>query len=256
MNRRLARLTIGLAVFWGWVSLLAFLAFLVIGPIGPLDLGLSARGVLWLDAALSLAFFVQHSVMIRRWFRRWAGRVIPEYYTGALYTVASGIALLSVVVLWQESAVTIASAGGVLRWLLRAVPLLAMAGFVWGVRSLAYFDAFGVGPIINRLKGRKPRPMPLTAAGPYRWARHPLYLFMLLMIWAYPDLTADRLLFNVLWTAWILVGSWLEERDLVADFGDSYRGYQRQVPMLIPYRIPARVNPKAVSSPASRKSNT
>jgi protein-S-isoprenylcysteine O-methyltransferase Ste14 len=57
---------------------------------------------------------------------------------------------------------------------------------------------------------------------------------VLVLIWASPELTADRLLFNVLWTAWIVVGTILEETDLVADFGDVYRDYQRKVPMLIP----------------------
>ena len=58
------------------------------------------------------------------------------------------------------------------------------------------------------------------------------------MIWSYPDLTADRLLFNVLFTGWIIVGSVLEERDLVENYGEDYRSYQRRVPMLIPYRKP------------------
>ena len=60
------------------------------------------------------------------------------------------------------------------------------------------------------------------------------------MIWSYPDLTADRLLFDALWTTWIVVGTLLEERDLVASFGDAYREYQRKVPMLVPYRVPSR----------------
>jgi protein-S-isoprenylcysteine O-methyltransferase Ste14 len=42
-----------------------------------------------------------------------------------------------------------------------------------------------------------------------------------------------------LWSGWMLVGTLLEERDLVADFGDAYRRYQRQVPMLVPWRRPA-----------------
>jgi len=72
--------------------------------------------------------------------------------------------------------------------------------------------------------------------GPYRWVWHPLYLCVLVLIWASLELTADRLLFNVLWTAWMVVGAILEERDLLADFGEVYRDYQRKVPMLIPWR--------------------
>jgi protein-S-isoprenylcysteine O-methyltransferase Ste14 len=67
--------------------------------------------------------------------------------------------------------------------------------------------------------------------------RHPLYFFTLVMIWTSPDITLDRLLFNVLFTGWIVVGTRLEERDLVAEFGEHYSVYQRHVPMLIPYKL-------------------
>ena len=67
--------------------------------------------------------------------------------------------------------------------------------------------------------------------------RHPLYLFSILMIWSCPDLTTDRLLFNILWTVWIVIGAFFEERDLVAEFGDLYLEYRKRVPMFIPSRI-------------------
>ena len=67
--------------------------------------------------------------------------------------------------------------------------------------------------------------------------RHPLYLFSILMIWSCPDLTTDRLLFNFLWTVWIVIGAFLEERDLVTEFGDLYLEYRKRVPMFIPCRI-------------------
>ena len=76
--------------------------------------------------------------------------------------------------------------------------------------------------------------MSFVVKGPYRWVRHPLYLFMILMIWSSPNLTMDRLLFNGLWTVWIVIGSILEERDLIFEFGDVYREYQQRVPMFIP----------------------
>jgi protein-S-isoprenylcysteine O-methyltransferase Ste14 len=41
-------------------------------------------------------------------------------------------------------------------------------------------------------------------------------------------------------TLYVLVGARLEERDLVRDFGDEYRGYQNRVPMLLPWRGRAR----------------
>jgi protein-S-isoprenylcysteine O-methyltransferase Ste14 len=66
--------------------------------------------------------------------------------------------------------------------------------------------------------------------------RHPFYAAAILMIWACPVITLDRLLFDVLWTCWIVAGARLEERDLVAEYGDTYRAYRGEVPMLVPWR--------------------
>jgi protein-S-isoprenylcysteine O-methyltransferase Ste14 len=38
----------------------------------------------------------------------------------------------------------------------------------------------------------------------------------------------------------VVVGTILEERDLVAQFGDAFVAYQREVPMLLPWRLPAK----------------
>jgi protein-S-isoprenylcysteine O-methyltransferase Ste14 len=162
--------------------------------------------------------------------------VLPEAWHGVLYTLASSLALLAAVLLWQESAHSLGSAQGAFRVGLRAVFLLCFPGFLWGLRVLRSVDLFGHDPLLGgeeKAGDSQPR---LVIRGPYRWVRHPMYLLTLVMIWTQPDLTADRLLFNLLWSGWLLVGSVLEERDLVAAFGEPYREYQRKVPMLLPLR--------------------
>jgi protein-S-isoprenylcysteine O-methyltransferase Ste14 len=221
----------------GVVSLLLWMVFLFYGSLNLVNLGLGEIAGLGLNASLSLAFFVQHSVMIRRSFRRRLAKFIRAEYHGALFTIASGSVLLILVAFWQKSAYVLATPQGIIRWLMRAVFILAILGFYWGFRALGSFDGFGVSPILNNSRGKDPSSMPFIVRGPYRWVRHPLYFFCLLLIWSCPNLSLDRMLYNVLWSTWILVGSVLEERDLVADFRQSYRDYQRKVPMLIPWRI-------------------
>ena len=221
----------------GVVSLLVWMVFLFHGSLNLVSLGLGEIAGLGLNAFLSLAFFIQHSMMLRRSFRRWLAKFIRTEYHGALFTIASGVVLLILVVFWQKSAYVLAAPQGIIRWMMRAVFILAILGFYWGFRALGSFDGFGVSPILNNLRGKDPSSMPFIVRGPYRWVRHPLYFFCLLLIWSCPNLSLDRMLYNVLWSTWILVGSVLEERDLVADFRQSYRDYQRKVPMLIPWRI-------------------
>jgi len=234
MSKYTAYIMIGLARILGGMSLLLFMIFLFVGSLNPLDMHLGESGGLWFDAGLSVLFFIQHSGMIRKPFHRWLERFFPEEYTGTIYAIASGIVLLLVILLWQRSTQTVITPSGLFRWSLRAVFFLSILGFYWGVKALQSFDPFGLRPIFNRLRGRNPNLVPITVAGPYRWVRHPLYLFMMLMIWSCPDLTRDRLLFNLLWTVWIVIGSYLEESDLIVEFGDAYREYRKRVPMLIP----------------------
>lgn len=233
-----ARLMIALAVVLGGGSMLLFGAFLLLGPFGLVDVGLSGRQLLAWDAALCLAFCVQHSVMVRRSFQQRVRRFVLPHYRGAIYAAASGLVLLALTVLWQESPVIVARAEGATRWFARSLFLAAIPALMWGERSIPGFDPFGLRPIRARLRGKEPRGWPFAVRGPYRWVRHPQYFLVLVLIWSYPDLTADRLLFNVILTVWIVIGTILEERDLVLEFGSDYLTYQRHVPMLLPWRPP------------------
>ena len=228
---------IAFAYIFGGGSLIMFGVFCFAGPLRLIELGLSERVILLFNACLSLTFFLQHSGMVRKPFRRYLSEYVPEAYVSAIYAISSGIALLMVIVFWQETSGRIATAECLWRIFLRSMFVASIAGFYWGVNALGFFDAFGVRTILRHLQGKNLREVPLSIQGPYRWVRHPLYLCVLIMIWSYPDLTYDRLLFNVLWTVWIFVGTLYEERDMVTDFGEAYRQYQQKVPMLIPTRI-------------------
>jgi protein-S-isoprenylcysteine O-methyltransferase Ste14 len=227
-----------LSTVLGGGSLLLFAAFLIAGPFTIIRLDASEGQVLIWNGSLSMLFFIQHSGMIRANFRTWLSSAIPRYYHPATYSIVSGIVLTIVVLLWQTSQTVLFRIQDPLQVLPRAIALLAIAGFIWGVQALRTFDAFGRIPIVVHLHGKQLRPPDFVLRGPYLWVRHPLYFFMLVLIWSTPNVTSDRLLFNVLWTFWIVLGSYLEEKDIVAEFGERYRDYQKTVPMLLPWRGP------------------
>lgn len=227
------------ALILGACSLLPFYAFLFFGPFNLVDLGLQKNQALAVDAALCVLFFFQHSTIVRKGMRQRLQNLIPADYYGVFYSITSSMPLILMIILWQKTDV-LSSAEGVLYWILRLLFILGMAGFYWGVKSLGFFDPFGTLNLRRLIRSRPRKTLPLTAKGPYLWVRHPLYLFSLVMIWVNPHFSEDRLLFNVLWTVWIFIGTILEERDLVAEFGDGYRDYQKRVPMLVPYKLPLK----------------
>jgi protein-S-isoprenylcysteine O-methyltransferase Ste14 len=65
--------------------------------------------------------------------------------------------------------------------------------------------------------------------------RHPWYLAVILLIWSRP-LDASVIVVNTILTAYLIVGTYLEEKKLIREFGDKYRTYQKQVSMLIPLK--------------------
>ncbi len=222
----------------GNLSLLMMLVFIFNGSLDMVKLNVGQISAFLINSFLSIAFFVQHSLMVRESFKRWSNPIIEGKYNGVVFSLVSSLVLMLVLILWQKSSFVIFTACGGLRWLFRLIFALALSGFFWGARSLGSRDTFGIERMRRNIEGKTTKPARLFIRGPYRWIRHPLYFFCIIMIWACPDLTADRLLFNVLWTLWIIIGVILEERDLVSQFGSDYVGYQRDVPILFPVKIP------------------
>jgi protein-S-isoprenylcysteine O-methyltransferase Ste14 len=183
-------------------------------------------------------FAVQHSVMARRSFKRWWTRIVPPAVERITYVLAATLALA--LVLWQwrpmpEPVIwSVQSAAGV--QLLWAVFWLGWAILLLSTFLLNHFELFGLRQIFARAAGRElPEPefrTPLL----YRYVRHPIYLGFLLGFWAAPVMTAGHLLFALGAMGYILVGIWFEERDLIAQFGEQYRRYRKQVGMLLPSR--------------------
>lgn len=239
MRPFMLRLLIFLTLAIGGGSVLLFAWFLLFGTPWPIYLVPSDSARLVWDSLLCLVFFVQHSVMIRRSAKKRMTKHVPAIYQPALYSIASGLALLALIILWQPASRFVWHLHGPGRWISGFIAAAAIAGFIWGIRALGEFDPFGTLPLKAALGGACPPSLPFVARGPYRYVRHPLYLFSLLLIWSTPRLSTDQLLFNVLWTIWIILATRLEERDLLRDFGETYREYQLSVPMLLPLlRLP------------------
>jgi protein-S-isoprenylcysteine O-methyltransferase Ste14 len=99
-----------------------------------------------------------------------------------------------------------------------------------------HFDLFGLKQVYNYVKNITPRPMEFKLTMLYSIVRHPIMLGFIIAFWATPVMTTGHLLFAAVTSAYIYVAvAFLEERDLIKLFGDEYREYCRNVPMLIPF---------------------
>ncbi len=77
-------------------------------------------------------------------------------------------------------------------------------------------------------------PATLETGGFYRWVRHPLYLFGLIILWLTPYMTLNMLAAYIALSAYLVIGAVVEERKLVREFGAQYEAYRLRTPMLVP----------------------
>jgi methanethiol S-methyltransferase len=74
----------------------------------------------------------------------------------------------------------------------------------------------------------------LITGGLYRFVRHPLYTFSLLILWLAPMMSLNSFIVYLALTIYVLVGILFEERKLLHEFGQEYAEYRSVTPMLIP----------------------
>lgn len=193
-------------------------------------------------AAVALVWIVWccvHSLMVTRWFtgavrRRWA--TSHRWYRLAY----NAIALVSLVAASSyadsiDGPVLLAWEG---RWqVLRGTLMIgAIALFVAGAQQYDLVRFAGFRQLVQ------PAPAEglagtarLDTGGVLRMTRHPWYLGALLVLWTGPEqYTAAGVVAAAILSGYVLVGTWLEERKLVSEFGEAYRDYQREVSALVP----------------------
>jgi methanethiol S-methyltransferase len=199
------------------------------GTAGPLSASLA------LDTVLLGLFAVQHSVMARPAFKRLWTRIVPHSVERSTYVICASSALILLFWQWRPIPFPVWKLTGATI----ALTLQVISGGGWllvllSTFALSHFELFGLKQVYVRLRGRTLPAPEFKAPLLYRVVRHPIYLGFLLAFWATPVMTVGHLLFAVATTGYILIGIQLEERDLVTSFGDHYRRYRREVPMLVP----------------------
>lgn len=197
----------------------------------PGDVG----AALLIDTLLLGLFAIQHSVMARPAFKRWWTRIVPQSVERTTYVLLASAALLLLYWQWQPiPGVVWAVSHPAAIATVQAIFWIGWALVLVSTFLISHFELFGLRQVWARLRGHElPKPVFRTPSL-YKRVRHPIYLGFLLAFWAAPTMTVGHLLFALATTGYILIGIFLEERDLIELFGEQYRRYRKEVPMLVP----------------------
>jgi protein-S-isoprenylcysteine O-methyltransferase Ste14 len=202
----------------------------------PVELGSPANVSVAIAINLLLLglFAVQHSVMARPAVKRWLVKFLPAACQRSTYVLLSSLILLLLFWQWRPIPAPVWQTSGIAALLLTAVHWLGWLIAFASTHMIDHFDLFGLRQAFSVLKAAELPNQSFKTPLLYKIVRHPIMLGFLLAFWATPVMTSGHLLFAVANTAYILVALQFEERDLIAEFGETYRQYRRRVPMLVP----------------------
>lgn len=192
-----------------------------------------------LIASLWIAYCALHSYLISIGFTNLMTRLLKSYYAfyRLLYVLLSLILLIPLLDYTAQAdtrtILTYEQPWSAVRYVLIASSLVIFFwAFFFNYDSLSFF---GIRQILNFRKVKKVEsPGILKRNGLLGIVRHPMYFALILYLWCQTFRVMD-ILVNAVLTIYVVIGTILEEKKLVLEFGDAYKEYQREVPMVIPF---------------------
>lgn len=175
-----------------------------------------------------------HSFMASNYFKNFAKKILGKYFHfyRLIYNILAVVLLVPVLgiqfstekeVLWQVSIYQPVIGKFISVW---GAILIATALQGYNLSEFSGFD-FNKNQEKNEFKND----------GLLKYMRHPIYFGVLLLVWGMfiADASTRSLTGAVAVTIYLFVGIYFEEKKLIEVFGEKYKRYQQDVPMLIPF---------------------
>lgn len=200
----------------------------------------------WKVVLIFFCFASVHSILAARTVKVFSIRLFGEYSVKVFYRffytcLSAATALISVVLLLNIPDVLLFDPPSWLGLTMRAVQF---SGIIFGMqafKNMDFMEFSGISQVLSHVSGQKVsgdmegmHGTRLVKEGVYGIVRHPLYFAGIVVVSCSPVITRNWLVVSVLCDIYFVAGALIEERRHIKQFGEEYRQYMKQVPMLIP----------------------
>ena len=192
-----------------------------------------------------VAFALIHSLLARRKVKGYLFEKLPAL--SAFYRIIYvAVAIITLILWWwlipiPDMQTILYAASSPDYWLLRIVQIAALYGFVKALRNSGTGTFLGIRQVKTYMAhGTLPDDYDeyssesLHKKGSYKYMRHPLYTYSILLMAANPVMSLRWAYLTAIFFLYFWLGSYFEEKGLIRKFGDRYRNYQEEVPRFIP----------------------
>ena len=221
----------------GLVSLLWLI--LAMGGLAPTAISpiqsTSTSGAIAINVGLIILFGLQHSIMARPGFKAMLHRSMPQATERATFLLLTGLTLMFAIAFWQPVPGLV--------WQVEHTGLMTglwiLYGLGWTYLLLAtfvtnHFELMGLRQTYFYVRNLPYRKVKFTNKYMYKYSRHPMMLGLLVGMWSVPVMSVSHFIMASLFTLYVFIGIFFEEKDLMNEFGESYKRYKKEVATLIP----------------------
>jgi protein-S-isoprenylcysteine O-methyltransferase Ste14 len=192
-------------------------------------------------------FGYSHSILASRKFKKKLVEAVGDKiaFYRFFYNVISVISFIALLAISPKPDMPIYDLPNPYDLIFFCIQVTGLAGMLWAVKIIDGKEFLGINQINRYLNGtydinELDEHSELKIEGPFKYCRHPIYFFSILILAFSPAVNLWYLIMLINILLYFYVGSIYEERKLEQIFGVKYTEYKNNVPRIIPYKILSR----------------
>ncbi|NNG26468.1 MAG: hypothetical protein HKM87_03015 [Ignavibacteriaceae bacterium] len=179
------------------------------------------------------------SIKVKEWFKKNIGDLIAFYRLG--YNIFALASLYLIYELSPKPHLIIYDLPNPYDLIILVPQFLALAGLFWAFKYICFKEFLGLNQVKRYFEknysSELDENLTLQLEGPFRYTRHPVYFFSILILLFRPTMDLFYLVFFICLVIYFYIGSYFEEEKLAKHFGEIFTDYRNSVPKIFPVKF-------------------